>query len=120
MNRNLTWLAGLTIVFAVGCASKKKMDEPTSKTADQKTEVKKSADKAQEKATEKTGKTAKCTNSGDVRTIEIKADGKGCQVLYTKFGTENSVASSSFGTEHCEKVLTKIEDNLTKAGFKCE
>jgi hypothetical protein len=61
-----------------------------------------------------------CTQNADVRTLEIKkTEAGGCDLLYTKFGTEKSVASSA-GKKYCAEVREKISANLTRSGFKCE
>lgn len=62
----------------------------------------------------------KCTSGSDVRTIGVKDVGTGCEVIYTKMGESNSVASASSGSTHCVNVVTKIKDNLSNAGFTCE
>jgi ABC-type enterochelin transport system substrate-binding protein len=62
-----------------------------------------------------------CTLDKDVRIIEVrKTDAGGCELFYTKFNEEKSVASSGFGTQYCEEVKDRIQTNLTKAGFSCQ
>lgn len=121
MKMSLSLIAGLALTFAVGCASKKNMTDASAKTPAAETSSTKTKAPAQKTENAKNQKTSlKCTNKGDVRTIDIQAKDGGCVVKYTKFGTENDIASSSKGTSHCVKVLHKVQANLTKAGFKCE
>lgn len=120
MKMSLSLIAGLALTFAVGCASKKNMTDASAKTpaAEANAKTQNTAQKMEKMKNEKTA--AKCTNKGDVRTIDIQAKDKGCVVKYTKFGKENDIASSAKGMSHCTKVFHKIQANLSKAGFKCE
>lgn len=62
-----------------------------------------------------------CLQDTDSRTLEIKkGPASGCELVYTKFGTSKSVASSSSSDKHCREVRDKIFANLTRSGFKCE
>jgi len=62
-----------------------------------------------------------CTLDKDERIIDVrKSESGGCELFYTKFGEEKSVASSGFGTQYCEEVRDRIQSNLTKAGFSCQ
>jgi hypothetical protein len=61
-----------------------------------------------------------CSVPGDKRLLQVRAQGKGCELAYTKGGTEGVVASSANGTAHCESVLSKIQARLTGAGFTCK
>ena len=62
-----------------------------------------------------------CTLDKDERIIDVrKTEAGGCELFYTKFGEEKSVASSGFGTQYCEEVRDRIQSNLTKAGFSCQ
>ncbi len=62
-----------------------------------------------------------CTLDKDERIIDVrKSEAGGCELFYTKFGEEKSVASSGFGTQYCEEVRDRIQSNLTKAGFSCQ
>lgn len=61
-----------------------------------------------------------CAKEKDARTVEIEAVGKkACNVWYTKFGSRDKIAWSTTGTEHCDKVRGRIEENLKTAGFQC-
>lgn len=62
-----------------------------------------------------------CTLDKDERIIDVrKSEAGGCDLFYTKFADEKSVASSGFGTQYCEEVRDRIQSNLTKAGFSCQ
>jgi len=62
-----------------------------------------------------------CAQGNDSRSVKIKTrDDGGCDVMYTKFGVEKSVASGGKGSTHCQKVSEKITSQLTKSGFRCE
>jgi hypothetical protein len=71
-------------------------------------------------ATAAPGDRLTCLQNTDSRILEIKKikDG-GCELLYTKFGTERSVATSA-GAKYCQEVREKISANLTRSGFKCD
>jgi hypothetical protein len=59
-----------------------------------------------------------CTAGDDTRMIQINT-GEGCQVMYTKFGTESQVANAANDMSYCNSVSEKIQSNLTAAGFTC-
>lgn len=121
--KRLVLLFAIT-AFTFGCASGSKSSKDT-KTAGK--EAAKAADKA--KATKETKPAAAATASaagkitcsvkGDERFIEVRPDGSGCQVAYTKGGTENVVATAQNGTSHCEATMNKIKGNLESAGYTC-
>ena len=115
------------IMFSLGACStteEKNMKDNAEATAtDAKAAVEEKADEA--KADAKEGATtalkATCTLDKDTRIIEVKkTEGGGCELFYTKFGEEKSVASSGFGTQYCEEVKDRIQSNLNKAGFACQ
>jgi hypothetical protein len=61
-----------------------------------------------------------CILNNDSRLLEIKkTSNDGCELFYTKFGTERSVATS-VGSKHCSDVREKIKSNLRQSGFKCD
>lgn len=62
----------------------------------------------------------KCSVAGDERLLEVRAQGKGCELAYTKGGNEGIVASSANGSEHCQSVQQKIKERLSGAGFTCQ
>lgn len=63
----------------------------------------------------------KCKMGTDVRTIQIGPSESGvCEVLYTKDGQTNSVASATADKSYCQSVLDKMVANLSNAGFTCE
>ena len=61
-----------------------------------------------------------CANGTDQRKAEIKKQGSGCEVEYTKEGKTKAIASSASGTQHCQDVVAKIQKNLLAAGYKCQ
>ena len=61
-----------------------------------------------------------CTSGEDVRKLSIKGKGQGCELEYTKAGQASAVASQVVGQAKCEEVLTRIQDKLVAAGYKCE
>lgn len=61
-----------------------------------------------------------CTSGQDVRKLSIKGKEQGCELEYTKAGQASSVASQIVGQAKCEEVLTRIQDKLVAAGYKCE
>lgn len=61
-----------------------------------------------------------CTSGQDVRKLSIKGKEQGCELEYTKAGQPSSVASQIVGQAKCEEVLTRIQDKLVAAGYKCE
>jgi hypothetical protein len=63
---------------------------------------------------------AKCSVKGDVRTLEVREAGKGCELAYSKMGNESIVATSLNGTEHCAQVAEKIKNKLSGSGFSCD
>jgi len=61
-----------------------------------------------------------CSLKKDVRKIEVVEAGKGCEVMYTKFGETKSIATSALGMAHCNSTSEKIAVNLAEAGFSCK
>lgn len=148
MKSLLTGLAIIGLFAA--CSSKTKTAETTSTTpavtttaaaptaattttaTTAKTEKKTKADKKAKSAakaatTETAAATTKaegkvtCTTGKETRTLEVKkADGKACEVIYTKAGEAKSIASAIADTAHCEAVTQKVSKNLEAAGYKCE
>ena len=69
---------------------------------------------------ESSGDRMTCAQGTDSRIIEIKkTKSDGCELFYTKFGNEKSVATS-VGKKYCSEMREKIKSNLAQAGFKCE
>ena len=91
------------------------------KKAEMEQKVEAAKDEAKAATTGTTATKAACTLDKDTRVIEVrKTDSGGCELFYTKFGEEKSVASSGFGTQYCEEVKDRIQTNLNKAGFSCQ
>jgi hypothetical protein len=70
-----------------------------------------------------------CKLPGDERAIQVvtgadrkvSSDGSAeCQVVYSKFGNSDVVASAQNGVSHCEEISSRIRANLEKAGFSCQ
>lgn len=68
-----------------------------------------------------TVKFVRCHNKKIVRSIEIqkKADGSGCETVYTKDGISRVEGSGQFEAG-CQMVLGNIQNNLEKADWKCK
>ena len=116
------------ILFTIGACStteeKTMKDDAAAATSDAKMAMDKNVDDTKASATTATAAKAlkaACSLDKDTRVIEVKkTDGGGCELFYTKFGDEKSVASSGFGTQYCEEVKDRIQSNLNKAGFACQ
>lgn len=62
-----------------------------------------------------------CVREKDERKVEVYALApKGCEVMYTKDGKTDKIASSSVGMEHCKATADKIRKNLETATYKCK
>lgn len=62
-----------------------------------------------------------CTSDKDTRFLEVKPNQRGgCDLVYTKFGSEKSIASAAAGLQYCREVSGKIASNLVKSGFVCD
>lgn len=109
------------VLFAFGCSSSQKNAETQdSKTAPTMDKAKDKVKKAAAAVTPESGQKLTCAHKSDERTIEVRAKDKGCETAYTKGGNETVVATSNSGSEHCEKVQSRISDNLKTAGFTCQ
>jgi len=64
--------------------------------------------------------TKTCSVSGDSRTITVSKEGNGCIVSYSKFDSTSNPARSQRGTQYCEEVASRIQNNLSNAGFDCK
>jgi hypothetical protein len=113
-------LPALLVLAFAGCASMKKTETPP--TPPQKTAATLAAEKAaaDAKVAPKSESGLVCKNGKDERNLEIKKDGNGCAINYTKFGKSEVIASSTNGKKHCEDVMAKIQKNLEGAGFQCK
>jgi hypothetical protein len=61
-----------------------------------------------------------CSLGSDVRMIEPKAADGGCELVYTKNGSSNSVATARNGMEYCQAAGEKLQKTLTDAGMDCK
>lgn len=105
---------GLGIVVS-GCSSHPKKEAAH--------EAVKAASPAQEAVAAKpksSGSLLTCTKGKDERKLEVVKKGQGCELAYTKFGETKAVASSKSGTEHCEKIMERIEGKLKVASYTCQ
>ena len=116
------------MVMMSSCASKKNKESAAATTpATQEAttaDTTKAADTTKEDATKEKmtskGKVT-CSHGNEVRTIEVApAEGKACEVIYTKAGEAKSVASAITDNSFCESVSQKISKHLEDAGYKCE
>lgn len=64
--------------------------------------------------------TVTCKGAGDTRLLKIESkENGGCEVIYTKNGNTQSVASAEHEPEYCDAAVIKIRTTLEGAGFKC-
>lgn len=62
-----------------------------------------------------------CSLGSDKRIIKrVKPEAGGCQVSYTKMGETKVVADAKNDLVYCDKIMGKIKQNLTQAGFGCK
>lgn len=59
-----------------------------------------------------------CKNQKIVRTIRVEKGPGKCSTLYTKNGQDQVIASGINATS-CKKFMSDVQENLTKAGWKC-
>lgn len=119
----------LLIMGLIGCASTKSTKDggSTSVKKEIEKEIVKNVEKKVEKeiATESTskkfGKNVTCT-SGDVqRLLENKfSDDGGCEVVYSKDGSESVIANAQNNLDYCQEVLDRVANKLAHAGFSCQ
>lgn len=61
-----------------------------------------------------------CKLGSDERVVKrLKPEAGGCQVSYTKLGETKVVADAKNDLVYCDKIMGKIQQNLTQAGFSC-
>jgi hypothetical protein len=90
----------------------------TGKAAKAGKKAKKAAAAASSEATAAAGAVT-CTKGSDSRTIEAKAQGNGCELVYTKNGEAKSVATARSGMDYCQAAATKLQTTLSNAGMSC-
>lgn len=114
----------MSVIGLLGaCSSKEKTAEMDAKATEATAKVEATQAAATETKAAATGSatSATCKLDKDERIIDVrKTESGGCELFYTKFGEEKSVASSGFGTQYCEEVKDRIQSNLAKAGFSCQ
>lgn len=113
------------IVFSVmmalgGCAkaSKKSSTPPAGAAATATSEE--GAKKEAAKGTGSQGDLITCRLGADQRKIEVRPQGGGCELAYTKMGEESVIATSQAGKAHCQTVQERVKNNLINAGFTCK
>ena len=118
----LILLISLALVASCASNSTKKVSTDTKEAAKTETvKAKEIVKKEMAKADAKTSDSIKtCTIGKVVRTIEVKKSGSGCEVLYTKDGETNSVASAQNDLGHCSSIQDRITGKLSDAGFNCK
>ncbi len=108
----------------IGCGAKSKKQDAAKADAGAQTEVAATGDlKATSTSTSTStadGDKVSCTMKSDTRTIQLRKNGGGCELVYSKFGNDEVIATSMAGTEHCQKVADRIKGNLENSGFKCQ
>ena len=118
-------ILGMALVF-VGCAHEEKANDqhsnikppaPVIKATDHKEPAGETASKVAEPGATK----VECAVKDDVRILELRGHGGGCEFAYTKGGKEGVVASSeNNGLSYCEKKFQTLKDRLKGAGFDCK
>lgn len=117
-------LLSLSIVFVLSaCSNKEKAQEPATApkatSAEKKATTPKTLEKS--KSSQSTyGQTVTCTLNKDVRVIDVRSNGEGCEVFYKKLDQESSIGNANSGTEHCKQIQQRVAKNLSTAGFSCE
>lgn len=108
----------LVLVFSLlACSSSSKNEATSSKAEEVKKEAGSTVQSEKKEISKDSGKT--CNLGKDKRAIRIVDQGKGCKVIYSKFGSENEIASGTNGLSHCQNVQDRIINNLKAAGFSC-
>ncbi|MCC7405449.1 MAG: hypothetical protein IT288_13710 [Bdellovibrionales bacterium] len=120
-----TLMVLLISMFFFACASYKKTEDaattknPTAAKTETKVEAPTKSPPAAKTATASAGAVV-CKSKADERQLEVvKPQGGGCEVHYTKFGTDTVVANAQNDTSYCEEVLGRIKTRLTESGFEC-
>lgn len=108
--------------FVAACSSPKKKDTLTSVTtpAPIVTAAPSVPPKPAEKQVSNYENKMICKNAEDSRVLEIeKKSPVGCALMYSKNGKSSEIASSKKGLNHCERIRSKVEENLKNGGFEC-
>ena len=109
----------ITTFFFIGCGSKKKMND-SAKTEGTKAEAAAETENKKADSMTTSAGAVSCMMKSDKRVIDVRKQGSGCELAYNKFGSEEIVATSMNGADHCQKIADRIQGNLENAGFKCE
>jgi LAS superfamily LD-carboxypeptidase LdcB len=103
----------------------KQIEEVSSTGTDETAKAKTPTDNAQAEATSSSeqgiNKVVTCSFVQETRTVAVQPmEPRGCKVIYTKYGAEQEVGNAMNDTSICHRILKKITNNLTKAGFVCK
>lgn len=114
MKVTLVLIAAMFTLSQTGCSKASKKQGDAAKVEDAKKMTKTKAEMSAPKAG-----TIECKLGTDVRQIEVKSVGSGCEVEYTKFGSSNVVANAQHELGHCSRVAERIKGKLQGHGFTC-
>ena len=124
--KTLLTIAAISFLL-VSCSSNEKktmMKDKMDQTVKAAEEVKTKAEMMTKEATMPTADSimrTECKLGKDMRVIAIDKNGaNGCLVNYTKNGDSKQVARSQVGHTYCKEVATRIQSNLSNAGFACQ
>lgn len=110
-----SYLIILVVLVMAGCATNKE----NTKSAGSKT-AKKEMVAGKKEAKKPSAGAVKCSLKTDARVLEIVAVKKGCELLYTKFGETNSIATAVNSVDYCQATQDRIQGKLEEAGFSCK
>lgn len=79
-----------------------------------------SESKAPSEATNSESQLLECKSGNQIRSIEIRKKGSGCEVIYTKKGEPKVIAQQKLGNLRCDHVFQDLQSKLSKGGFVCE
>jgi hypothetical protein len=111
-------IVGTVLTISIACSSKSKVSDSSAQNASKKA----AATKVQADAAKSTtaASSVTCTHNSEKRTIAVQAKDSGCEVMYTKMGETKSIATAAHGDKYCQGVVSKIQKNLTGAGYSCQ
>jgi hypothetical protein len=116
-----TWI-GLILIGAlsgIGCASSTTKEKAAAQIQAAAPVTKESGNITPQSPAASATARMECSLKGDVRVLELREKGKGCEFAYTKNGKESVVASSGTGSAYCEKAKEKLRDKLKASGYTC-
>ena len=117
-------MAALAALVSAGCAHEEKTNDQHSNIKAPAPVIKATDHKEASAATTTKAASAtkvECSVKDDVRVLELRSHGGGCEFAYTKGGKEGVVASSeNNGLAYCEKKFETLKERLKGAGFDCK